>query len=110
MAKLFHAGIVAACRQAVAVLALTSVVFLLMPSGGDANSSLLTLCYLLVAGGLAFTTGRSVKQTATRLRQASYATARGTSTTLLTSILAQFGLATVLCALLALFPPAKALF
>jgi hypothetical protein len=109
MAKLFHAGIIATCCQVMAIFVLTTTMFLANPASDSVDSSLLTWSYVLVAAGMAFTSSRSVSETASRLHQVSSVARRGTSKGLLTTIVAQFGLATVLCTLLALFPPMNAL-
>ena len=113
MTQLFRAGIIAICRQVAAVLVLTSLLLLTAPRDGSFSSSnarlsLLTWSYVLVAVGLALTTSRSISVTAARLNRASYVMRRGASKPILMTIVAQFGLAAVLCMVLALWRPALA--
>src|SRR5262245_11912533 len=112
MLPLLRAGILASCQQLVVVLVLTLALFLTEPNDGDlslssARLSFFTWSYVLVAAGLALTSTRSVNLTADRMYRASV-NRQSTSKSALMIVAAQFSLAAILCAILALRHPPQA--
>src|SRR5262245_27564667 len=113
MLPLLRAGILASCHQLVAVLVLTLALLLTEPSDGvlslsSARLSCFTWSYVLVAAGLALTSTRSVHLTADRMYRASHINRQATSKSALMIVVAQFSLAAILCAILALRRPPHA--
>jgi|SRR5689334_8078710 len=109
MLQLLHAGIVASRRQFMVVLALTAVFFVVELSGANRPLSrlFLTWSYVLVAVGMALTSGKAIDLTVAQLRRTNR---RLTSKPTLRLAAAHCGLAAVLLSILVLqSPPATIL-
>ena len=108
MLQFLHAGITAACRQIVALLVLTLILSLIAPTTEGywfVAGPLITWGYLLVALGLALTTGKPIDQTAKCIRRSSSLTRNATRKAVPIALVSQFGLAAILFAVLALRTP-----
>jgi hypothetical protein len=108
MSQFLHAGIIAARRQLVALVALTLILLLITQITENfwpSTTPLLPWGCLLVAFGFALTSGRSVELTARRIRRGSHLVQVVGPRHVLMALTAQFGLAAILLAILALREP-----
>ena len=108
MPQLLHAGIVAARRQLAALVIFTLVLLLTAQITGNSLPSITPLLpwgCLLVALGFALTSGRSIEVTARRIRRGSDLFQVVGPKHVLMALTAQFGLAAILLAILALREP-----
>jgi hypothetical protein len=105
MSQLLHAGIVAARRQLAALMVFTLVLLLtaqITENSWPSTTPLLPWGCLLVAFGFALTSGRSIEVTARRIRRGSDLFQLVGPKHVLMALTAQFGLAAILLAILAL--------
>lgn len=112
MLQFLHAGIIAACRQVVALLVFALILLLIAPITEGfwlVAGPPITWGYLLVAGGLALTAGKSIDQTANRIRRVSSLMRKASRNAVAMALVSQFGLAAVLLAVLALRTPPHAM-
>ena len=108
MPQLLHAGIVAARRQLATLVVLTLVLLLtaqFTENSWLSTTPLLPWGCLLVALGFALTSGRSIEVTARRIRRGSDLFQVVGPKHVLMALTAQFGLAAILLAILALREP-----
>ena len=108
MSQLLHAGIVAARRQLAALVVFTLVLLLtaqITENSWPSTTPLLPWGCLLVAFGFALTSGRSIEVTARRIRRGSDLFQVVGPKHVLMALTAQFGLAAILLAILALREP-----
>lgn len=108
MSQLLHAGIVAARRQLAALVVFTLVLSLtaqITENSWPSTTPLLPWGCLLVAFGFALTSGRSIEVTARRIRRGSDLFQVVGPKHVLMALTAQFGLAAILLAILALREP-----
>jgi hypothetical protein len=124
MSQLLHAGIIAGRRQLVALVALTFILLVITPPDHIAQNSsainkaeilplsvtrLFTWAALLVALGLALTSGRSIDIAASRIQRGSRFLRLGSPQHILMTLVAQFALAAILLAVFALQAPPDAI-
>jgi hypothetical protein len=117
ISQFLHAGIIAGCRQLAALVALTLILMLVTPHDHITKAEILpvsavplfTWAALLVAVGFALTTSRSISVTASRIQRASRFPWTGSAQYILMALVAQFGLAAILFAVLALQAPPNAI-
>ncbi|MGA8885795.1 MAG: hypothetical protein WB489_03915 [Pseudolabrys sp.] len=108
MSQLLHAGIIAARRQLAALGVFTLGLLLtaqFIENAWPSITPLLSWGCLLVAFGFALTSGRSIEVTARRIRRGSDLSQVGGPKHVLMALTAQFGLAAILLAILALREP-----
>ena len=108
MSQLLHAGIVAARRQLAALVVFTLVLSLaaqITENSWASTTPLLPWGCLLVAFGFALTSSRSIEVTARRIRRGSDLLQVVGTKHVLMALTAQFGLAAILLAILALREP-----
>jgi hypothetical protein len=123
MSHLLHAGIIAGRRQLIALLVLTFTLLVITPKDHIAQNSsatskleilslsamrLFTLAAVLVALGLALTSSRSIDITTSRIQRGSSFMRLGPPQHILMILVAQFGLAAILLAVLAVQAPPNA--
>ena len=112
MSQLLHAGIVAARRQLAALVVFTLVLSLtaqITENSWLSTTPLLPWGCLLVAFGFALTSNRSIEVTARRIRRGSDLFQVAGPKHVLIALTAQFGLAAILLAILALREPPNAI-
>ena len=103
MSQLLHAGIIAASRQLAALIVISLILFLSAPVNETfwpSATPFLTWGYLLTAAGFALTSGQSIDITASRIFRGSYLMQLVDPKHGLKALVAQFGLAAVLLAIL----------
>ena len=108
MSQLLHAGIVAARRQLAALVVFTLILLLtaqITEKSWPSITPLLPWGCLLVALGFALNSGRSIEVTARRIRRGSDLFQVVGPKHMLMALTAQFGLAAILLAILALREP-----
>lgn len=110
MLQLLHAGVIAICRQFVAVFAIALILLSTELSGGGVNLSsakvsLFAWICVLVAVGLALTISQSTHLTAIVMLRASHFKRHAASKPALMMVVVQFGLAAILLSILAIRRP-----
>ena len=112
MLQLLHAGIVAVRRQLAAVIVLLLILLLAAPVNETfwlSATPFLTWGYLLMAAGFALTSDQSIDITASRIYRGSYLMQLVAPKHALKALVAQFGVAAVLFAILGLWPPPQSI-
>ena len=108
MLQFLHAGIIAACRQVVALLVCTLILLLvasITESFWLVTGPHVIWGYLLVAGGFALTTGKSIDQTAECIRHVSNRMETASRNSVAMVLVSQVGFAAFLLAVLARCEP-----
>jgi hypothetical protein len=112
MLQLLHAGIVAVGRQLTAVIVISLILFLATPVNETfwlSATPFLTWGYLLMATGFALTSDQSIDLTVIRIYRGSYLMQLVAPKHALKALVAQFGVAAVLFAILGLRPPPQSI-
>src|SRR4029453_9317156 len=112
MLQLLHAGIVAVRRQLAAVIVLLLILLLAAPVNETfwlSATSFLTWGYLLMAAGFALTSEQYFEITASRIYRGSYLMQLVAPKHALKTLVAQFGVAAVLFAILGFWPPPQSI-
>jgi hypothetical protein len=112
MLQLSHAGIVAVRRQLAAVIVISLILLLAAPVNETfwlSATPFLTWGYLLMAAGFALTSDQSIDITASRIYRGSYLMQLVAPKHALKALVAQFGVAAVLFAILGLRPPPQSI-